>query len=466
MSMTDTEDVTEAARALDLRGRLVLDGDPAFDDARSVWNAIHDRRPAVIVRAAGVADVIAAIRFARGHDLQIAVRGGGHNVAGNSTVDHGLVIDLAPMKGIHVDADRRTVRVEPGVTLGDLDRETEPYELVVPVGVVSGTGVSGLMLGGGVGWLTRAYGLTIDSLLEADVVTVDGKVVRAAPDGDPDLFWAIRGGGGNFGVVTSMLFQAKALGPLVYAGSLVYERPNWEAALQAFAAWTRDLPAELTSIVSFLRPHPDWDMGDAVLLIVGFSWAGESQADGEAAVDSLRTAAPPDSEAVGLNRWVAWQSAADDLFRKGLRAYWKNASLDHLSEPLFETLIEHALLAPGLGSGVDIHHMGGAVARTPEADTAFPNRQAPYWLNIYGVWKDPADDARGRDWARNLHAAIKPFASAGEYVNFLGAEGTAGDARAEGIAAYGQAKFDRLVAVKRRHDPSNLLRLNHNIPPD
>ncbi|HEV2005017.1 MAG TPA: FAD-binding oxidoreductase [Candidatus Limnocylindrales bacterium] len=464
--MTDADNIAEGAGALDLRGRVVLDGDPAFDDARSVWNAIHDRRPAIIVQAAGVADVIAAIRFARAHELQIAVRGGGHNVAGNSTVEGGLVIDLAPMKGVRVDAEQRTVRIEGGVTLGDLDRETEPYGLVVPVGVVSGTGVSGLMLGGGVGWLTRAYGLTIDSLLEADVVTVDGKVVRAAPDGDADLFWAIRGGGGNFGVVTSMLFQAQALGPLVYAGSLVYERPNWEGALRAFAAWTRDLPAELTSIVSFLRPHPDWDMGDEVLLIVGFSWAGPSQADGEAAVEALRTAAPPDSEAVGLNRWVAWQSAADDLFRKGLRAYWKNASLEDLSEPLFETLIEHALRAPGLGSGVDIHHMGGAVATTPDADTAFPNRQAPYWLNIYGVWKNPADDAKGRDWARNLHAAIKPFSSAGEYVNFLGAEGASSDTRAQGIAAYGQAKFDRLVAVKRRYDPSNLLRLNHNIPPD
>jgi FAD/FMN-containing dehydrogenase len=429
---------------------------------------MHDRRPAVIVQAAGVADVLGAVRFGREHDLRIAVRGGGHNVAGNGTVEGGLVIDLGPMKSVRVDPGRQTVRVEPGVTLGDLDRETEPFGLVVPIGVVTGTGVSGLALGGGVGWLTRAYGLTIDSLLAADVVTVDGRLVRAAPDGDADLYWGIRGGGGNFGIVTSMEFRAQRLGPMVFAGSFIYAEPRWRDALRAYATWTEDLPDELTSIVSFIRPHPSWGMGDEILMIVGFTWAGSDPVDGERTIAPLRAAAPPDNEVVEPTRWVAWQSAADELFPMGVRAYWKNLSLDRLDEPAIAAIVEHAVRVPGLGSGYDIHHLGGAVSRVPEDATAFPNRGARFWLNMYGVWADPAVDERGRAWARDAAAALRPFAAAGEYVNFLGAEGTGGasDARAQALAAYGDAKLARLVDLKRRYDPTNVFRLNHNIPPD
>jgi len=459
--------VAGAARALELRGRAILPGDPDYDGARAVWNAMQDRRPAVIVRAAGTADVLAALRLGREHDLRIAVRGGGHNVAGNGTVEGGLVIDLGPMKGVHVDAARRVVRVEPGVTLGDLDRETEPFGLVVPIGVVTGTGVSGLTLGGGVGWLTRAHGLTIDSLLSADLVTADGRVVRASPDDDADLFWAIRGGGGNFGIVTSLEFEAQALGPTVFAGNFVYRQPRWTEALRAYAAWTEELPDALTSIVSFLRPHPDWDMGDDILMLAGFTWAGPDPAVAERLVDRLRAAAPPDIEVVQPTRWVAWQSQADALFPMGVRAYWKNASLDHLDDAAIEAIVEHAAREPALGSGYDIHHMGGAVTRVPEGATAFPNRGARFWLNMYGVWSDPADDERGRAWARAAHDAVQPYAAAGQYVNFLGSDGhAASDPRAQALAAYGPAKLARLVELKRRYDPANVFRLNHNIPPD
>jgi FAD/FMN-containing dehydrogenase len=462
--MTSDGAAAEAVSALELRGRAVLPGDEDYDDARTVWNGMHDRRPALIVQAAGVADVLAAVRLGREHDLRIAVRGGGHNVAGNGTVEGGLVIDLGPMKSVHVDREHRTVRVEPGVTLGDLDRETEPFGLVVPIGVVSRTGVSGLTLGGGVGWLTRAYGLTIDSLLAADVVTADGRVVRAAPDGDVDLYWGIRGGGGNFGIATSMEFRAQPLGPTVFAGSLIYAAPRWLAALRAFVTWTQRLPDELTSIATFIRPHPAWDMGDEILLIIGFTWAGTDPAEGARLIGPLRVAAPPDNEVVEPTRWVAWQSSADELFPKGVRSYWKNASLKGLEAGAIEAIVEHAGLAPALGSGFDIHHLGGAVARVQEDATAFPNRHAPYWINIYGVWQDRADDDRATAWAKDFHAALQPFASTGEYVNFLGAEATGGDPRAQAIAAYGPAKFARLVELKRRYDPQNVFRLNHNIP--
>lgn len=462
---TDDGSVEAAARDLELRGRAILPGDPDYDTARRIWNAMHDRRPALIVQAAGVADVLAAVRFGREHDLRIAVRGGGHNVAGNGTVEGGLVIDLGPMKSVHVDATNRTVRVEPGVTLGDLDRETEPFGLVVPIGVVSGTGVSGFTLGGGFGWLTRAHGLTIDSLISADVVTADGRVVRAAPDADAELFWGIRGGGGNFGIVTSLELRAYALGPQVFAGNLVYSRPRWVDALRAYAAWTEDLPDKLTSIVTFVRPHPDWGMGDEILMLVGFTWAGRDHADAEPYVAALRSAAPPDDAEVGPTRWVGWQSQADALFPKGVRAYWKNVSIDRL-EDAAEAIAEHAALEPALGSGYDIHHLGGAMARVPEDATAYPDRGARFLLNMYGVWSDPAMDERGRAWARESHAALRPYARQGEYVNFLGAEGASGPgAKAQALTAYGEAKLARLTELKRRYDPDNVFRLNHNIPP-
>ena len=462
-ALAEGRDVADA-RSLDLRGRVIVPGDPDYDVARAVWNGMHDRRPAVIARAAGVADVLAALRFGREHDLRIAVRAGGHNVAGNGTVDDGLVIDLGAMQGVRVDTANRTVRVEPGVVLGDLDRETEPFGLAVPIGVVSQTGVAGLTLGGGVGWLTRLYGLSIDNLISADVVTADGRFVRAASDGDPDLFWGIRGGGGNFGIVTSLEFHARPLGPEVFAGAFVYEQPRWSEALGAYVAWTDDLPDELTSIVSFITPPPSWELGDRTLMLLGFAWAGADARDGERTIAPLRSAAKPDVELVEPTRWVAWQSAGDELFPKGVRAYWKNASLDRLDGAAIATIVEYAARLPAKGSGFDVHHLGGAFARVPDDGTAFPNRAAAYWLNMYGVWRDPQDDDRGKAWARDFYAAMRPFAAQGEYVNFLGAEGSDADVRTQALTAYGPTKLARLVELKRRYDPDNVFRLNHNIP--
>jgi FAD/FMN-containing dehydrogenase len=349
------------------------------------------------------------------------------------------------------------------VTLGDLDRATEPDGLIVPAGVVSGTGLFGLTLGGGFGWLTRAYGLTIDSMLAAKLVTADGSHLRASDDENHELFWGLRGGGGNFGVVTSITYRARRLGPKVFSGNLIYNRPNWRAALEGYARWTADLPDELTSIVSFLVPAPSWDLGDDTIMLVGFTWVGDDQVEADRLVNRMRGLAKPDVEVVEPARWVEWQSQADELFPRGSRAYWKNVPFDSLGESEISAILEHVeRLAPG--SAADIHHMGGAVARVAHDATAFPDRSANYWLNIYGFWSDAAEDEQRIAWTRSFHGALQSSARAGEYVNFLGTEGPRADARQLALTSYGQEKFDRLVALKQRYDPTNLFRLNHNIP--
>ena len=455
--------VVERLRA-DMAG-TVAEGDPAYEDARRVWNGMIDRRPVAVVRAREVSDVARVIAVARASGLPLAVRAGGHNVAGNGTVDRGIVLDLGALRSVEVDAAARTVRVDAGATLADLDAATQAHGLVVPSGVISATGVAGLTLGGGVGWLTRPYGLTIDNLLAADVVTASGETVHASQNENADLFWGLRGGGGNFGVVTSFTFRAHPLGPDVFAGNLVYGRERWPDALRAYAAWTARLPDALNSIVSFMVPPPEWEMGDDVLMLVGFIWAGDESAEAKGLVDELAAAAVPDADVREPTTWIAWQSAADSLFPKGVRAWWKNAALDELDDGAIETIAEHAGRLTGPGTAADIHHFGGAFARVPEDATAFPNRSAQYWLNVYGFWTDPAQDAARIAWVRGFHAAMEPHAAPGEYVNFLGRD-ERGDARARALAAYGPGTLDRLTALKRRYDPTNLFRLNHNIPVD
>jgi len=448
----------------DISGDVIEPSAIGYDDARLVWNGMIDRRPLAIVRATSPADIALVVTFAREHELPLAVRGGGHNVAGNGTVEDGIVLDLGGMKDVAIDSGTARVTAAPGVTLGDLDRATESAGLVVPIGVVSGTGLFGLTLGGGFGWLTRPYGLTIDNVLAAEVVTARGDRVRATDTENRELLWGLRGGGGNFGVVTSITYQAQRLGPLVVTGNLIYRRPNWRGALEAYARWTADLPDELTSIISFIVPAPDWDMGDDTLMLVGFTWARSDDAEAERLVDAMRALAKPDQEAVEQARWVEWQSAADELFPRGSRAYWKNVPFDRLGDEEIGVLLDHVERLSA-GSAVDIHHMGGAMSRVPGDATAFPDRSARYWINVYGFWNDPAQDAKRISWTRSLHTGLQPFARTGEYVNFLGTEGPRADARELALTAYGPAKFDRLVALKRQFDPSNLFRLNHNIPP-
>jgi FAD/FMN-containing dehydrogenase len=448
----------------DIEGLVILPPDPGFDAARRIWNGLIDRRPAAIVEAGAVADIATTIQLVRELGLPLAIRGGGHNVAGNGTVDSGIVLDLSRLNSVDVDPNAREVTVGAGATLGDLDRATEPHGLAVPIGVVSGTGVAGLTLGGGVGWLTRAYGLTVDNLLNADLITATGELVRASATENPELFWGLRGGGGNFGVVTSFTFRAVELAPDMLTGTFIYVADQWPSALGAYQAWTADLPDALTSILTVMVPPPSWDLGSDPLLLVGFTWATPNRADGEQLVDRLRTAAAPTVEVLEPTPWTAWQSAADDLFPKGVRAYWKNTSFDRLDDETIATLVRFGREQTWRGTAFDIHHMGGAFGRVAEDATPFPNRSAGFWLNVYGFWDDPADDEPRSAWIRSFAAAMKPHASGGQYVNFLGQEGGR-NGRQAATAVYGPAKLERLVALKRRYDPDNIFRLNHNIPP-
>jgi FAD/FMN-containing dehydrogenase len=446
-----------------LRGQILTPTDPGFDEARRVWNGMIDKHPELIIRAADAADVAPVIAFARETGLPLAIRGGGHNVAGNGTVDDGIVLDLGALKAVEVDPDARLVRVEAGATLGDIDRATEPFGLAVPVGVVSGTGIAGLTLGGGVGWLTRRYGLTIDNLVSAEVVLATGERVVATETEHLDLFWGLRGGGGNFGVVTAFTFRAYPLGPEVFAGTLIYERSRWGEALRAYMAWTADAPDDVTTLLTFMVPPADWELGDQVLLLLGFAWAGADRSEGEAVIGRLRAACQPDTTVMDPVRWLAFQSAFDDALPAGVRAYWRNASFERLDDAAIDTLIASSGAQTRVGTAADLHHMGGAFGRVPEDATPFPNRSARFLLNIYGFWPDADDDAANTAWVKGFSDAMQPHAMAGQYVNFLGRDDS--DASQKALAAYGPSKLARLGTVKRRYDPENLFRINHNIPP-
>ncbi|WP_299280182.1 FAD-binding oxidoreductase [uncultured Georgenia sp.] len=454
---TDVEQLRSA-----VRGRVVRAQDPGYDTARRVWNGMVDLHPALVVRVADADDVAAVLAFARSRRIPLAVRGGGHSVAGNGTVADGVVIDLGALHRVEVsEADDATVRVGGGATLADVDRATSPLGLAVPIGVVSQTGVGGFTLGGGMGWLTRAHGLTVDNLVDADVVTADGHRVRAADD--PELLWGLRGGGGNFGVVTSFVLRAHPLGPEVYGANLVYRPPRWRTALQTWEAWTRKLPDEMQSIITVLAPPPEVGVGTDPVLIVGAVWAGPQQADGAHLVGELRSAAEPDVEESGPVPWTAWQSAMDGLFPRGSRAYWKNTSFDRLDEEVISVLERRGTEQTWHGTAMDIHHMGGAFARVPRDATPFPARDARFWLNVYGFWQDPADDAARTAFVRGVAADMAPVATGGTYVNFMGRAENESRVAAEEV--YGAAKLARLVALKRRYDPDNVFRRNHNIPP-
>ena len=448
-----------------LTGELLLPEDEGYEEARKIWNAMHDRRPAMIVRPRATDDVVVALAFAREHNLSIAIRGGGHSVAGYGTVDGGLLIDNSLMRGVEVDPERRIVRVEPGATLADVDRATQEHGLAVPIGVVSATGIAGLTLGGGVGWLTRPYGLTADNLVAAEVVAANGSVVRASEVEEPDLFWALRGGGGNFGVVVAFEFRAYPLGPSAHGGNLIVSRPKWADALRAFRDWTADLPDQMNGIVTFMTPPPSWELGGETLMIIGFAWAGQDRDEMLRVAAPLRETVQADAELLDPVTWVEWQSAADELFPKGVRAYWKNVALDRLEDDAIEELVRAVDAMAPRKVGIDVHHMGGAFARVPEDATPFPNRSATYWVNCYGVWEGPDGDLAGRNWARAAHASLLPFAAAGEYVNFLGTAPGEDDPAAAALTSYGEAKLARLRAVKARWDPENRFRLNHNIEP-
>lgn len=446
-----------------LRGEVLVPGDKGYDAARQIWNGMIDRRPAVIARCAGAADVLHAVNFARENGLPLSVRGGGHNVAGNAVCDGGLMIDLSAMKSIRVDPQNRTVRVEPGCLLGELDRETQAFGLATPGGIVSTTGVAGLTLGGGFGWLSRKYGLTVDSLISADIVTAAGDLVTASNTQNADLFWGIRGGGGNFGIVTSFEFRVHEVGPEVYCGLILHPFEAAREYMPFHREFVKSAPDELTAWMVVRKAPPLPFLPESVhgqmVLAVALLYLGDP-AEGETLVQPIREFATPHGEHLGLNPFVGWQSAFDGLNAPGARNYWKSHNLKDLSDGAIDAILEYGSKLPSPDCEIFIPHMEGAIQRVPAAETAYAHRDAPFIINIHTRWQDPADDETCIRWARDLFDATRPFSTGGVYVNFLSDEG---EARVRD--AYPPEVWDRLVQLKNKYDPMNLFRLNQNIKP-
>ena len=443
-------------------GEILLPGDGAYESARKIWNAMIDRRPAVIARCATTSDVVRGVSFARDNGLLLAVRGGGHNIAGSAIVDDGIVIDLSQMKAARVDAARRRVTIEAGATLADIDAATQAHGLATPVGINSTTGIAGLTLGGGFGWLSRKYGMTVDNLESAEVVTAAGEVVRASTTENPDLFWALRGGGGNFGVVTRFEFRLHPVGPDVLSGLIVYPLSAAKSVLQQYRAFVASGPEDLT-VWTVLRQAPPLPfLPESVhgreMLALALIYAGDPK-QGEPLIEPLRRFGTPWGEHIGVQPYVAWQQAFDPLLTPGARNYWKSHNLASLQDELFDAVIASVEKLPSPQCEIFIGAIGGATTRPAPTSMAYANRDAQFVMNVHGRWEDPADDQRGIAWARDFFQASAPFASGGAYVNFMTAD------EGERVrAAYGP-NYDRLAQVKRKYDPDNLFRMNQNIKP-
>lgn len=441
----------------------VLDAAAAgYDEARKVWNGSVDRRPALIARCLNETDVQAAVRFAAGHRMLLSVRGGGHHIAGNAIAEGGLVIDLSAMRTVSVDATRRTAVVGAGALLGDFDREAQAHGLATPLGINSTTGVAGLTLGGGFGWLTRRHGLAVDNLLGATVVTADGAVRRVSASHEADLFWALRGGGGNFGVVTSFEFRLHPVGPQVYAGLVVYPAAQARQVLRAWRDFTAAAPDEL-SVWAVLRKAPPLpflpaEVHGTDVVVFALVHCGEVEAGRQAAAPVLQFGQPLGT-ALGPTPYAGFQTAFDPLLAPGGRNYWKSNNFAALSDAALEVLIAAAGQLPGPECEIFVAQLGGAMSRVKHGATAFPGRDARYIMNVHGRWSDAGDDERVRAWARRVFQDAAPHATGGGYVNFLTED------ESERVAAAYGANHARLQAVKRQVDPDNLFRMNLNITP-
>ena len=443
-------------------GEVVLPGDPEYDAARVVWNGMIDRRPALVVRPTGTDDVVAAVRFAREQDLIVAVRGGGHSISGQSTCDDGIVIDLSQMGGVRVDPEGRRAQAGGGALLAELDTEAQAHGLVCPVGVVSHTGVAGLTLGGGMGRLQRKHGLTIDNLLSVELVTADGRLVRASEDENADLFWGLRGAGPNFGIVTSFEFRLHPLEPVITAGAVIHpvERAGELAALYREIAETA--PDELFAgfALGLALPAEDFpaEVAGWPIALLSVLHSGSLEA-AERDLAKLRAFGPPILDSIDAKPYLAVQQMNDEAMDWGHRFYMKSAFLPALPDELVELLAEHAARGPeGAESGISLWAVGRAIAEVPEEATAFTGREAAFWIAAETFWDDPALDDPCRAWGRAAIADVMPFASEGRYVNDVMESG-------EARGVYGAAKYERLVALKRTWDPENVFRLNQNILP-
>ena len=454
-----------AATPLDgtaLRGRVVAPDSPEYDLARRVWNGSIDRHPSLIVRCAGVADVLAAVQYARASGLPVAVRSGGHSFPGLSVADHALVIDLSPMKGVRVDPETRVARVQAGVLLGELDRETQAFGLAVPSGIVTHTGVAGLTLGGGIGWIMRKHGLSIDQLISVDVVTATGEFVRANAEENPDLFWGVRGGGGNFGIITEFEFRCVPLGTQVLAGPIIWPMEMSAEVLRFYRDWVADAPDELMTIIIHRKAPPlafvPQELHGKPVVMVICCWVGDVD-EGERFLRPLRRFRSPVVDLCLPKPYLTHQAMFDPSFPHGRWYYFKSCDVAALTDDIIDVTVEHTSRISSPLTSFPIWQGGGAVGRVGNEESAFNGRTAGFTYNIGACTETRDGFEQERDWVRDFWSALAPWHE-GVYVNFLGDEGA--DRVRE---AYGSAKYDRLQVLKRKYDPDNFFRFNQNISP-
>ena len=445
-----------------MRGKVCLRGDAGYDEARTIWNAMIDRRPGVVLRCACAEDVVAGVRFARDQHLLLAVRAGGHHIAGSAVCDGGLLLDLSPMRGVSVDTERREACAEGGALLADVDQATQGFGLAVPLGINSTTGVAGLTLGGGYGWLTRRLGMTVDNLLAADLVIASGELIEVSGRREPELFWAVRGGGGNFGVATAFRFRVHPVGPQVLAGLIVHPFARARDLLDTFRQVAAVAPEELTCMAVIRKAPPlpflPKHVHGQIVLTFAICHVGDA-GEAERALAPLRSAPAPIADTVGPQPYAGWQAAFDPLLAPGARNYWKSHDLEQLDDGLLDAIVAHAAVLPTAESEVFLPSFGGAMGRVPSDAMAFPHRRMRFLLNVHARWRDPAADADCVAWARSFAAAVASFGTGGAYVNFM-----PGDETDRLRGAFG-ANLPRLRALKARYDPANQFRCNHNVPP-
>ncbi len=445
------------------QGDVVLPTDSNYDEVRQIWNGMIDRKPSLIARCKSTDDVVMAVNFARDNGQLLSVRGGGHNIAGNAVCDNGVMIDLSLLTQVRVDENAKRAFVEPGCTLGDLDEATQKHGLATPVGINSTTGIAGLTLGGGFGWLSRKYGMTIDNLVSANVVTADGRQLLANETENEDLFWALRGGGGNFGIVTQFEFQLHPVGPEVLSGLIVFPFDQAKSIITQFAKFTESAPEELSVWMVSRKAPPLPFLPESVhgkeVVVLAICYAGDPS-EGEKLIAPLRYFGDAHGEHVGVQPFAAWQQAFDPLLTPGARNYWKSHNFNSLSEGVIDAAIEYAGKLPSPQCEIFIASLGCAASRPEPESMAYSSRDANYVLNVHGRWDSAEDDQACIAWARDFFAKTKPYASGGAYINFL----TQDEAERTEFA-YGPT-YARLQQIKKKYDPTNLFKMNQNIKPD
>ena len=461
-----------------LHGRVIRPDDSDYDEARTIYNRMIDRRPALIARPRGTADVVTCVDFARTHEVQVSVRGGGHSVAGRAIAENGLVIDLSDMNAVHVDPERRVARAQGGTLFATLDHETSAFGLACPGGVVSTTGIAGLTLGGGIGWLHNKYGLTCDNLISAEVVTADARVVTASETENDDLLWGLRGGGGNFGIVTWFSYRLHPIPDRILAGALLYDGELADELLHWYGDWTKEEPDEITSFMVFLNapawPNLDERLHGKPMVGLAAAYCGSPE-DGERAFRPIREAAKAEMDLIEPIPFTTLQSASDHDWRPGRLNYWKSSFLEPMSDGLADTIIEQVgcFVPPDLDDELtdvisaqptncfEIGYMGGATRRVGEMDTAYSRRDAEYLINVTSVWEKPDESERMIGWAKGFAEALHPFEVGGGYVNYF----TSDEGQERVRATYGPEKYARLAALKQKYDATNFFNMNPNVTP-